>query len=116
MDKEGSLNDGATVEHVEAIDDALIITRHVQPIDDRVDEETTQVVLEDDDEDGEPEPEQPQHYTPEQAPPEGQQQVRRRFKMVPTFEQADKELFGRKIHTSRSGPSCLWSRTGGPRR
>ena len=61
MDKEGSLNDGATVEHVEAIDDALIITRHVQPIDDCVDEETTQVVLEDDDEDGEPEsePEQP---------------------------------------------------------
>ena len=101
MDKEGSRSDEDVVQQPQAIQDALVITRQTEPIDDRVDENTAQIELgdDDDDEDDVPVPEpDPAQQAPEtlQPAPEGQQQARRRFQMVPAFENAERQLFGPK--------------------
>ena len=101
FEKEQSRSDEETVQHAEAFDNALVLNRQTDPIDDRVfDETTTQVVLSDDESDDEEEPDddEPQQPEPQTAEPvpAGQQQTRPRFKMIPAFESAEKQLFGPK--------------------
>ena len=90
--------DDDVVVHDQPIDEALVITRQTDQIDEHVvDDETMQLVFGDDeDDDDEPVPEPDQPEQPETLPPEpeGQQQVRPRFNMVPAFERAEKQLFG----------------------
>ena len=111
--------DDDVVVHDQAIDEALVITRQTDQMDhDFVGDAPMQLVFgddEDDDDEPVPVPDQPQQ--PETLPPapEGQQEVRPRFKMERLSNGRRSSSLARKTGSLQRGPSSLLSPTAAPR-